>query len=152
MATMQTSATGNRPDQGFTLIELLMVIAVLALLARLSLSVVQPPQGRVDEATAARIQAVLSIARSQAMTSGMPARVRWGTVSAVAELPAAEFALPPAIKASWFPTAKVADRADAIWFYPDGSATAGELELQADGRSVRLLVDPWGRLSWMDRR
>jgi type II secretion system protein H len=149
---MQTSATGNRSDRGFTLIELLVVIAVLALLARLSVSAVQPPPGRVDEANAARVQTVLTMARSQSMASGVPTRVWWRTESAEIERHAADFALPPAIRVAWFPVGKAKDRSDLIWFYPDGSATAGELELHADGRSFRLRLDPWGRLALIDRR
>lgn len=149
---MQTSATGIRTEGGFTLLELLVVLAVLAILARMSLSALQPPQGRIDETAAVRVQTLLSTARAKAIASGAPARVNVSGEPADRPVSALDVALPAALKAAWKPSSTARQASEAIWFYPDGSATAGDLEVVAGKSSVRLRVDPWGRLQALDRR
>ena len=78
-ARMPTLAPGNRlpiplrtPPRGFTLIELMVVIAIIAIsVAVVSLALRDPIQDRLER-DAARLAALLEMARAEARASGLP--------------------------------------------------------------------------------
>lgn len=132
---------------GFTLLEMMVVLAVMGMLAALSL-----PHLRLtgpDAATAARdLAAALTGTRVEALAAGRPARFTIDLASGHYTAPTAgkggpiEGAVPPGLSFRLI-TAREEARASTgtITFFPDGGATGGEFLLTGRGRDARVEID-----------
>lgn len=131
-------------DHGFTMIELLVVMAILAMVV-----VLLAPMLRIGR-TGAELRAAsnemlaamrttrsLAIARNRTMALVLdPVHERYGE-------PGRNHALPRGMTVAWrnlWPVAGNADL-DAIYFFPDGSASGGEIDLATGGATGAVVVD-----------
>jgi general secretion pathway protein H len=132
------SATGrpaSNPAAGFTLIEMLVVLAISALIAGLAFPSVERLAARA-ELLAARslVVAELSHARADALRFDEAVRVeiaRDGTALGRGE--GSAVILPSGIRLLAQPA--------VLGFYPDGSATGGQLRLEGERLSASLELD-----------
>lgn len=117
----KTSAIPTRREAGFTLIELLVVLGIISLLAFLLAGRLTVPDRYGSRKDVARIKAVMSATRLQALMSGRPAPV------------------PAADMPEGYSMASSISRGDApIIFYPDGSSSGGAVR---KGEKDIVLVD-----------
>lgn len=115
--------------QGFTLMEMLVVLGITALIAGLGFPAVQQALASSRHRLAlAQVETALTEARADAVRTGVPTSYRppVATESAWRGAPAPRFPLPrPNVR-----------------FFPDGSATGGEVELDEAGKRTIWRVDP----------
>lgn len=128
--------------RGFTLLELLVVLAVVSLLAGVSLPYLR--FGGVDARTAAQdVLAELSLARARALATGKPARLvidagsgRFGLEGTL------DHELPKGIALTWaLPAGQVSGKQGVIAFFPDGGSTGGRLTLSGRGKDASIEID-----------
>ncbi|MFM9937321.1 MAG: GspH/FimT family pseudopilin [Novosphingobium sp.] len=152
LARPKTSATGDRPvrarvqseggQRGFTLIEALVVLAVVGLVAGLGYPELQRGYTAVESRRArGEIIAGLLEARALALRSNQP----------VAFMPNAQhtgFVIGSGAARVLSSRARIDAVPARIWFYPDGSATAGRLTLiTSDGRTIYAVSRDLGALT-----
>lgn len=145
MARRRMSAAGSsrRTEAGFTAIELMVVMGVMALLSSLAL----PLYGTVAEAvrfrTAARgLHADLRAARGLALRGGAPVLIAFDAAGRFyGPAGGATIALPEGLALRWVP-APPAPEGGLLGFFPDGSATGGELWLAGPRHLAGIAVHP----------
>ncbi len=128
--------------RGFTLLELLVVLAVISLLAGVSLPYLR--FGGIDARTAARdVSSELALARSRALATRRPARLvidvgsgRFGIDGAL------DHELPKGIALSWsLAPGQVEGKVGVVTFFPDGGSTGGRLAFSGRGRDAAIEID-----------
>jgi general secretion pathway protein H len=139
-------------QRGVSLFEMLLVIAIIAGLSAMTATTFAPVTGRARlKAEAAELSALLSQARTRAITQRAPTRVvidaKRQTI--ITGTPAVQRELPPSLALSMDTqsddgTAPVLD----IVFLPEGSATGGTFELREGSQTIRFQIE-WltGRIS-----
>lgn len=130
--------------RGFTLIEMLVVMAILAMVVvlltpmlRIGRTGAELRAASNEMLSAMRTTRSLAIARNRTMALVLdPAHERYGE-------PARDHALPRGMTVSWKNLWPVAGHADlgAIYFFPDGSASGGEIDLATGGATGVVVVD-----------
>ncbi len=128
--------------RGFTLLELLVVLAVVSLLAGVTLPYLR--FGGADARTAAQdVSAVLSLARARAMATRRPANMILDAASGRFGLDGAlDHELPKGIQLRWSLAAGQSDgRRGVVTFFPDGGSTGGRLVLSGRGRDAAIDID-----------
>jgi general secretion pathway protein H len=129
-------------SRGFTLLELLVVLAVVSLLAGVTLPYLR--FGGVDARTAAQdMAAELSLARARALATHRPADLVIDGVSRRFGLDGAlDHDLPKGLTLTWaLPTGQVDGKRAAITFFPDGGSTGGRLVFSGRGRDAAIEID-----------
>jgi general secretion pathway protein H len=129
------SSIQSHAEAGFTLIEALVVLAVLGLAAGISFPTVGAAlryQAFMDGAT--RFEASLRSARMQALRRGIIVRFEVSSDQRGFGIGEARDLLPDRLRAI--------PRAGGITFYPDGTATAGEVAVEDGVRTRRWRVRP----------
>lgn len=128
--------------RGFTLLELLVVLAVISLLAGVSLPYLR--FGGIDARTAAQdLSASLAMARSRAMATHRPAVLvidagagRFGLDGAL------DHDIPKGLALSWtVPPGQADGKRASIAFFPDGGSTGGRLVVSGRGRDAAIEID-----------
>lgn len=147
---------GPESDHGFTLIELLVVLGILALILSL-LSAYFPKvlDGQQVKGAARELAAGLRAARQQAITLQRPVALSLDVAShrySVGERTRA-LKLPPATRVTLRAATaeQQSDHAGSIRFFPDGSATGGEIALHHGTQDYAIQVE-WltGRVSTVE--
>ena len=129
---------------GFTLVELLVVLAIMALIATLLTPMLRIGRNGADLRSAGNEMLVaMRTARSAAIahnrTTGIVVDAAYGRYGE----PRRYHQLPDGMTLSWHALWPVAGRDDlgAIYFFPDGSASGGEIDLKAGGTVGGVVVD-----------
>ena len=135
----------EREASGFTLIELLVVLAIMALVVtllspmlRLGRSSADLRSARNEMLAAMRTARSTAIAQNRTMAVVLdPARGRYGE-------PRHDHQLPRGMTMSWQALWPVAghNHLGAIYFFPDGSASGGEIDLRT-GNVVGAVIVDW---------
>lgn len=124
-------------QSGHTLFELLVVLAILAFVASVAAPAIGGSRGSLEaKALAHAIEDDLKLARSRAVASGENASIildieggRYRT-----ENNAGWTMIAKKLSLSFASAAPVAGDFPAIFFYPDGSSSGGEIKVAAKGR------------------
>ena len=129
-------------SRGFTLLELLVVLAVISLVAAVSLPYLR--FGGIDARTAAQdLSAELGLARARALATHHPANLvidagarRFGLEGAL------DHDIPRGLTLTWaLPSGQVEGNRAAITFFPDGGSTGGRLVLSGRGKDAAIEID-----------
>ena len=132
----------NAVSRGFTLLELLVVLAVISLVAAVSLPYLR--FGGIDARTAAQdLSAELGLARARALATRHPANLvidanarRFGLEGAL------DHDIPKGLTLTWtLPSGQVEGGRGAITFFPDGGSTGGRLLLSGRGKDAAIEID-----------
>jgi general secretion pathway protein H len=119
--------------RGFTLIEMLVVIAVLGLIAGIGFPAVDRALDRAEfRAAAARVELAAREARARAIGSGAPVAFGVPTGGGPIRRQGDAFALPATMRLALPP--------QGLRFYPDGSATGGQIVLTAPRGRMTMRV------------
>jgi len=130
----------RRGQRGFTLLELLVVLVMLAVIV----AVTAPATGRFLDRLEARkkerrLMAVLRYARLQAIAGGETVTVRVGEDGRVLELAGG---VEERRNVGLGEDERLQLEPEPMYFYPEGTATPGELILAGDYRSLTIDIDP----------
>ena len=130
--------------RGFTLLEMLMVIALIAVIAGMTVGLLGVGRsGRVLRGASHDLATELRYTRAQALITGEPQRFEMDldqrTWTAASNH---HGSLPPTIKISFdgVRQEQIDPRHAAIRFFPDGSATGGRINLRTQGVGWRVDV------------
>jgi general secretion pathway protein H len=130
------SATGDGAA-GFTLLETLAAVGVMAIAGALAFPVMERSLRAAMFAEAGQtLQADLAVARAEAVRTGE-------AVSFAPTEGGRGYGWSPGA-ARTLPAGVVLQQRDAVVFFPDGSARAGELTIQSAQRRLQLAVSPTG--------
>lgn len=134
---------GRRAERGFTAIELIVVMGVMALLSSLALPLYATVAEAVRFRIAARgLHADLHAARGLALRGGAPVPIAFDAAGGSYGAPGgAAVALPDGLALRWVP-APPAPEGGLLTFFPDGSATGGELWLAGPRHLAGIAVHP----------
>jgi general secretion pathway protein H len=143
MTTLTSSPPASR-ESAFTLVELMVAIAIVGLL----LAVTVPASMRFYESIQYRqavrdVLATLGSARQQAMDRGRAQDVTFEPDERRIAFGEDELQLPKGFTLSVTTASEVnRDNLGVIRFYPEGSSTGGDIEINSPvGRGVRITVD-----------
>lgn len=131
----ETRAARPHPEAGFTLLEALVILAIMGLAAGISFPAVSAAfryQDFLDGAT--RFEAALRSARAEAMRRGVSVRFSVSSDQRGFAAGAVTDRLPERLRGT--------PRAGGITFYPDGTASGGELAVEDGVRQRRWRVRP----------
>ena len=135
----------RRDAKGFTLVELLVVLAIMALVVTLLAPMLRIGRSGADlRSASSEMLAAMRTARSLAIAQNRPTAILLDPVYGRYGEPRRYHLLPAGMTMSWRALWPVAGQNDlgAIYFFPDGSASGGEIDLKA-GNAVRALVVDW---------
>jgi general secretion pathway protein H len=146
---MQTSRTGQRlrnSEDGYTLLELLIVMAILAMMAGMTLTRLPGIRdGPRFEAAVRDIGNMLRLARSTALADGRAVafwidvdRKQYGIEGGPQKAVALDQAVLTVYSAS---EERMRANEARILFFPDGSATGGVIEIATGSRHASLNID-----------
>ena len=138
----QRTASGQ---PGFTLVELLVVLSVLAgLSALVPLALPQVMPGLEAKAAARSIVATLTSARTRSWSRNRPTAVRFDLAAKAYALEGEDVIhLPPDLALTLITAAREVDgpQQGRLVFFPDGTATGGEVRVEGAGPSRRITID-----------
>ena len=147
---------GQRPDprDGFSLLETLVVLAITALVVAVAAPALRDPSGRRTlDRNVVEIASLLRAARSEAVRAGAEAVVTVDvadrTVLTSWSADTVVFSPSVAVQVTGAREELLSPATPSVRFFPDGSATGGEIRLDSSGYKVRIAVD-WltGRVEW----
>ncbi len=128
--------------RGFTLLELLVVLAVISLLAGVSLPYLR--FGGLDSRTAAQdLTASLALARSRAVATHRPSVLVIDTDTGRFGLDGTlDHDIPKGISLTWaLPPGQAEGKRASIAFFPDGGSTGGRLVFSGRGKDAAIEID-----------
>lgn len=131
--------------KGFTLIEMLVVLAIMALVVALLTPMMRIGRASADlRAASSEMLAAMRTARSTAISQNRTTAIVLDPVRGRYAEPKRDHVLPNGMTMSWRALWPVAghDHLGAIYFFPDGSATGGEIDLRT-GNTVGAVVVDW---------
>jgi len=134
-----------RAPNGFTLIELLVVLAIMALVVTLLAPMLRIGRSGADLRSASNeMLAVMRATRSVAIAQNRTAAIVLDPVYGRYGEPTRYHRLPNGMTMSWHALWPVAGHNElgAIYFFPDGSASGGEIDLKT-GNAVGAVVVDW---------
>ncbi len=137
---------------GYTLLELLVVLAIAGfIMASIADYGAQSLPGAHLKSAAQQLVNDLRSAQTSAIANGIPVTLALQAEhgSYTIEPGEAVTALPPGTTISFVPFAFLRGKLVGIRFFPDGSATGGEIDLGSSARTYHIVVD-WltGRVSF----
>jgi general secretion pathway protein H len=135
----------RRGTKGFTLIELLVVLAIMALVVTLLAPMLRIGRSGADlRSASSEMLAAMRTARSLAIAQNRPTAILLDPVYGRYGEPRRYHLLPKGMTMSWRALWPVAGQSDlaAIYFFPDGSASGGEIDLKT-GNAVGAIVVDW---------
>lgn len=133
------------PNKGFTLVELLVVLAILGAITALAPFVLHKAVPSLEQRAAARdLAGALSSARSLALSQNAPTAVVIDvTDKSYAVEGRVSKTLPEALQVTLVTATSELEDEDRgrIVFYPDGTATGGEVRLASEEQTEVVVVD-----------
>ena len=145
-APMKLQRIATAPDAGFTLLELLVTLAIVALALSVALPNLTATREPGLRPLAAQLTAEMKRARVASIGNGTPVAVILipQTHSLQVQGSTRSIALPRGTALTWtMPRDTLKTTDSSIVFYPDGTATGGELVLQdTQGQKVVLVINP----------
>ena len=138
--------SGRQTEAGFTLLEMLIVIAIVALAAAVAMPALTRPSDGLrlqttarDLINAMRLTRAMAIARNAETTLAIDVDKRTITSAAIRTQ---SFAPDIAAKVTFAQLeGTVAHSTGSFRFFPDGSATGGDIALRLHGREARICVN-----------
>ena len=130
---------------GFTLVELLVVLAIMALVVTLLAPMLRIGRSGADlRSASSEMLAAMRTTRSLAIAQNRPTALLLDPVYGRYGEPMRYHLLPKGMIMSWRALWPVAGQNDlgAIYFFPDGSASGGEIDLKT-GNAVGAIVVDW---------
>ena len=140
------SGPGTNGTAGFSLLETLVVLAIVAMVVAVAGPAMRDPSGRraLDAATV-EIASLLRAARAEAVLSGSETHVSVNIADrrVMTSWDDATVLLPDgvALQVTSARQALLTSGAPSIRFFPDGSATGGEILLDAPGAHGRISIE-----------
>src|SRR5262249_49052461 len=136
---------GPAPVAGFTLIEMLVVITILALAASVAMPALTKPSDAVRlQASARAVINALRVSRAAAIAHNAEVTVvidvQHRTIESAA-VPRHSLGSDIAAKITFAEPERRGRNAGAFRFFPDGSATGGDVQLALAGREARICLD-----------
>jgi len=140
--------------RGFTLIELLVVLAVLAAVAAALSPMMRIGRAGAElRAASGEMLAAMRSARSNAIAHNRTTAVVLDPSKSSYSAPGRNYVLPRGLTLAWRNLAPVADGDRlAIYFFPDGSASGGEIDLVAGKLAGAVVVDWFTGLAGLHER
>ncbi len=144
---------GRPAEQGFTLLEMLAVIVIIAIgFSVLAFGVSQGLEKARDRQAKTDLALALRNVRSQAIMSGQTALLHVDLLRNGYQVPGqAEHLLPQGMQMRLTTAANLSPQQGAIAFYPNGSASGGNIYLEKGTRAWRVDI-AWltGKVSWTE--
>jgi len=129
---------------GYTLLELLVVLAVAGfIMASVASYSTQSMPGTKLKGAAQQLEDGLRRAQARSIADGIPVTVTFvqNANAYVVEPGGDTTTLPPGTSISFTPFSFLPNPLPGVRFYPDGSASGGDIAFVAPGRSYHLVVD-----------
>jgi general secretion pathway protein H len=134
----------RKAAKGFTLIEMLVVLAIMALVVTLLTPMMRIGRSGADLRSArSEMLAAMRTARSTAISQNRTTAIVLDPVRGRYAEPNRDHVLPNGMIMSWRALWPVAGHDDlgAIYFFPDGSASGGEIDLRTRNATSAVVVD-----------
>ncbi|HXQ52422.1 MAG TPA: GspH/FimT family pseudopilin [Stellaceae bacterium] len=132
----------SRSSHGFTLVELLLVMAIMAAVTTLFLTKVTTGTNSAELRAATReMTAALAETRSLAIAGNRVTAVVIAADARHYREPRREHLVPPRLAVAFSGVVPLAAGAGAIYFFPDGSSSGGEIDFAAGPASAAVHVD-----------